>query len=82
MWSAKKIKYHINVLELLVIKLAIETFSKLLTHKAIHLQVDNMVALIYLLKKGGTKNLKLLQLAKKMGSFSPMWDHFYCRVLS
>ena len=45
MLSAQEMKNHINVLELLVIKLAIQTFSKTLKHKAINLQVDNMVAL-------------------------------------
>ena len=50
MWSAQEMKNHINVLKLLAIKLAIQTFSKTLKHKVIHLQVDNMVALTYLLK--------------------------------
>ena len=65
MWSAQEMKNHIYVLELLAIKLAIQT----LKHKAIHLQVDNMVALTYLLKMGGSQNLKLDQLTKEI------WDH-------
>ena len=69
MWSAQEMKKHINFLELLAIKLAIQTFSKALKHKAIHLQVDNMVALTYLLKMGSTQNLKLAQLTKEI------WDH-------
>ena len=69
MWSVQKIKNHINVLELLAIKLAIQTFLKTLKHKTIHLQEDNVVALTYLLKMGGTQNLKLVQLAKEI------WDH-------
>ena len=60
MWSGQEMKYHINVLELLAIKLARQTFSKTLKHKAINLQVGNMVALTYLLKMVGTKNLKLV----------------------
>ena len=59
--SAQEMKNHINLLELLAIKLAMQTFSKTLKHKAIHLQVDNMVALTYLLKIGGIQNLKLVQ---------------------
>ena len=47
MWSAQEMKNHINILELLALKLAIQTFSKALKLKAIHLQVDNMVALTY-----------------------------------
>ena len=69
MWSAQEMKNHINVLELLAIKLAIQTFSKTLKHKAIHLQVDNMVALTYLLKMRGSQNLKLVQLTKEI------WGH-------
>ena len=64
-------KPHINVLEILAIKLATRTFLKTLKHKAIHpihLQVDNLIALTYLLKMGGTQNLKLVQLAKEI------WD--------
>ena len=69
MWSAPEMKSHINVLELLDIKLAIQTFSKTLKYKVIHLQVDCMVALTYLLKMGSTQNLKLVQLTKEI------WDH-------
>ena len=47
-------------------KTTIQTFSKIMEHKAIHLPVDNMVALTQLLKTGGTQNLKLVQLAKEM----------------
>ena len=47
-------------------KTTIQTFSKIMEHKAIHLPVDNMVALAQLLKMGGTQNLKLVQLAKEM----------------
>ena len=51
-WSVQEMRNHTNVLELLAIKLAIQTFSKISKHKAIHLQVENMVALICLLKTG------------------------------
>ena len=66
MWSAQEMKNHFNVLELLAIILAIQTFLKILKHEAIHTQVDNIVALTYLLKMGGTQNLKLTK---------EIWDH-------
>ena len=69
MWPAQEIKNHINVLERLAIKLPMQTFSKTLNYKAIHLQVDNMVAFRYLLKMWGIQNLKLVQLAKEI------WNH-------
>ena len=66
-WSTQEMKNHINVIELSTIKLSIQTFLKSLKHKAIHLQLDNMVALTYLLKNGPS---------------SPMSDHSYCKVSS
>ena len=68
-------KNHINVVDLLAIKLAKQTFSKTLKHKAIRLQVGNMVALRNLLKTGSTQNLRLAQLA--IGT----WDHLLrCKI--
>ena len=63
-----------NVLELLAIKLAIQTFLKTMKHKVIHLQLDNMVALTYLLNIVGTHNLKLVPSAKEI------WDHLQCGI--
>ena len=75
MWSAQEMKNHINFSELLAIKLAIRTFSKTSKQKAIYLQVNNMVALTYLLKMRGTQNLKLILLAKEI------WNHLLqCRI--
>ena len=59
MWSAQEMKYHINILELLAVKLAIQTFIKYRDVKAINLQIDNIVALTYLMKMGGTRNRTL-----------------------
>ena len=83
MWSAQEIENQINVLERLVKKLAIQTFSKSLKRKAILFQVDNMVALTYLLKMGQYPEFKISPISKRnMISFSPMWGHSYCRVPS
>ena len=66
MWSSQELKNHINVLELLSIKLTIQKFSNTLKHRVIHLQVDNMVALPYLLKIVRIQNSKLVQLVKEI----------------
>ena len=71
MWSAQE--YHINILELLAVKLAIQTFTKYRDAKAIHLQVDNIVALTYLTKMGGTQNLKIVELAKEIWEYLLKW---------
>ena len=52
MWPAQEMKYHINSLELLALKLAILTFTKYREVKVVHLQVDNTVALTYVMKIG------------------------------
>ena len=56
-WSAQEMKNHINVSELLAIKLVIQTFLKTLKHRAIYFQVGN----ISVKDGGGTQNLKLVQ---------------------
>ena len=66
MWSAQEMKNHFNILEFLAIILAIQIFSKILKHEVIHTQVDNIVALTYLLNMGGIQNLKLTK---------EIWDH-------
>ena len=66
-------KYQINILELLAVKLAIQTFTKYRDVKAIHLQVDNIVALTYLMKMGGTQNLKMVELAKGILEYLLKW---------
>ena len=55
-WFLQESNLHINVLELLLIKLALLTFSKMVNLKSIHFQVDNMSALSYLTKMRGTQN--------------------------
>ena len=73
MWSAQEMKYHINILELITVKLTIQTFTKYGDVKAIHLQVDNIVALTYLMKMGGTQNLKMVELAKEIWEYLLKW---------
>ena len=71
-WSYQKRTKHINVLELIVVKLAILAFTKGKSVTAIHIQIDNMTVLSYLVKRGaegGTRSPKLLQVAKEI------WDY-------
>ena len=48
-------------------KLAILTFIKLVT--AIHLKLDNMAALSYFVKMGGTCSQELLQVTKEISDY-------------
>ena len=68
-WSKKEQEYYINVLELMAIKFAILIFKKNLSNLTIHIQMDNKVALSYLLKMEGTHSLKLLKISK------PIWHY-------
>ena len=68
-WSKKEQDLQINQLKLLVIKLAILAFVKMSKMSAIHIQVDNMTALSYLLKMGEKKNSELMQISKELWEF-------------
>ena len=51
------------------VKLAILTFPKGKSVTAIHLQIDNMTALSYLVKMGETRSPELLQVAKEIWGY-------------
>ena len=68
-WSYQEKTKHINILELIAVKLAILAFNKGKSITAIHLQRDNMTALSSLVKMGGTRSPELLQVAKEI------WDY-------
>ena len=55
--SNLELRKHINVPKLKVAKFAIMTFTKMFPDvKVVHLKMDNMVALSYIKKSGGTHN--------------------------
>ena len=63
-WSKEKQFLHINVLKLKAVKLALLTFNKQKSLKAVHFKIDNTTVLLYLVKMGGTGNQMLLKLSK------------------
>ena len=54
-WSFQERKWHINELELLAVKLALQTPLKSQNFTSVHIQMDNIVALTFLKKTGGNK---------------------------
>ena len=70
-WTkVEKESNHINVLELLAAELAIKTFLKGKNPKLVHLFMDNMTAIYYLIHKGGTKiSQKMTGIAKRIWEF-------------
>ena len=76
-WSKKEQDLHINQLELLVM-FAILTIPKMWKMSAIHIEVDNMIALSYLLKMGRTN----ADLKENLGVCTWAGDHDYCRTVT
>ena len=69
-WTLSEKKNHINILELRAAKYAILTFTHLYpTAKIIHIKMDNIVALSYLMKIGGTRNQLLVQISKEIWEY-------------
>ena len=51
-WPKEEQLLHINVLELKAVKLTLLTFNKQKSLKAVHFQIENTTALLYLVKWG------------------------------
>ena len=62
-WDQNQIKLHINVLEMLAVKLAITFFQNELPNQTLLLLCDNATAVAYLRKEGGTRSLTMCHLA-------------------
>ena len=61
--------WHINVLELEAVRLAILSYTGFREVSSIHLRVDNMTALSYLPNMGGTHSGQLIKISKQI------WSH-------
>ena len=65
-WSSVEKAWHINVLELEAVRLAILSFPKFKKLNSIHLWTDNMIILSYLLNMGGAQNKHLIEISKEI----------------
>lgn len=69
-WSREEMGLHINEQEMIAADLAVRTFLKMFPKtRSVLLKVDNMTALSYIVKMGGTVNSNLIQGAKSLWSF-------------
>ena len=75
-WSERERHFHMNVLELLVLKFAILTFTKNLSHWTIHVQVEDKVAWAYLLRMGGTRSPQVIKISKSI------WNYLLSRQIT
>ena len=69
MWNAEEQGIHINILELMAVRLALLTFNKEKQLSSIHFQIDNKTALKYLLKMGGTKSAQMVDISKEIWEY-------------
>ena len=69
-WSATETSNHINYLELLAAFLAVQCFAKQKYNITILLKMDNVTAVTYINKMGGTHSQKLSQLALSIWNWS------------
>ena len=60
---------NINIQELIAAELAIKTFTKSVKVKSIHIQIDNTAALSYLVKMGGTGNMQMNVITKRIWNY-------------
>jgi hypothetical protein len=68
-WTKEESLLHINVQEMLAATLAVKTFTKWSPTDSILLQIDSQVALSYIVKQGGTKNLEMVREAKNLWTY-------------
>lgn len=62
-WSQAESENHINVLELRAIQFCIFSFLPIISNKSIHIYCDNVTAVFYINKVGGTHSKELCTLA-------------------
>ena len=81
-WSYQERTKHINILEVIAVKLGILTFTKGKSVTAIHLQIDNMTAVL-LGKNGGNSQSRTATSSQgNMGLSVSQWNSSYSRVLT
>ena len=68
-WSEEESQQHINVLELRAAKFAVMAFTKHRSHSHVHLRMDNVTAVAYVNKKGGTRSSLVLQETKEIWQY-------------
>ncbi|XP_052228265.1 uncharacterized protein LOC127842674 isoform X1 [Dreissena polymorpha] len=65
-WSRNQSTEHINYLELKAVHLSLENFVPILKNKHVLIRSDNSSTVQYLNKQGGTKSMRLCELAQRI----------------
>ncbi|XP_033996783.1 uncharacterized protein LOC117491055 [Trematomus bernacchii] len=70
LWSAQEGAYHINVLELRAVLLALRHFLPQLTDRHVLVRSDNMSAVSQINHQGGTRSVQLLRVSQSLLSWA------------
>ena len=81
-WSYQERTKHINILEVIAVKLGILTFTKGKSVTAIHLQIDHMTAALLGKNGGNSKSRTATSSQGNMGLSVSQWNSSYSRVLT
>lgn len=65
-WKQNEANYHINVLELQALYLALQTLCNDKRNISIHLLIDNTTAVAYVTEQGGSRSLDCNKMARKI----------------
>nr|CAI5846212.1 unnamed protein product [Callosobruchus analis] len=65
-WNAKQLDWHCNCKELWAVLESVRRNALILSNQTILLQTDNRTVLAYIIKEGGTKSGKLLELTTEL----------------
>ena len=72
-WSTAQRLLHINLLEMMAVKMAVLNWESALRHKSILVATDNTTVLAYLNHQGGTQSRKLTKLAVQILTLIHSW---------
>ena len=72
-WTTPMKRQSINVLELQAIYLGLQHFQHNLRDQSVQIASDNTVAVYYLNKQGGTRNERLLSIARHILDWAALW---------
>lgn len=75
-WDVNEKKMHINFLEIKAAFMGIKCFIKGLYNKQVLLRIDNITALAYINKMGGTKHKYLNQITRELWSWCEARGHW------
>ena len=69
LWTTQERQMHINVLEMKAVNFAVQAYTKEMRQIHVHLRVDNTTTIAYINKMGGTRSIRMLEVAKELWQY-------------